>query len=101
VHTGTETVEKFGELVLIGSTVTLAGVQAPGWLLAPLLLLVVRPASVLAALVRTRPPHRERAFVAWFGVRGIGSLYYVAVAAERVRCPTTRRLRSSGRPWSA
>jgi NhaP-type Na+/H+ or K+/H+ antiporter len=63
--------------------VTLAGLQAPGWsgwLLAPLLLLVVRPASVLAALVRTRLTHPERAFVAWFGVRGIGSLYYVAVA---------------------
>jgi NhaP-type Na+/H+ or K+/H+ antiporter len=25
-------------------------------------------------------PAGERAFVAWFGVRGIGSLYYIAVA---------------------
>ena len=44
------TVEKFGELALIlllGSSVTLAGAQAPGWsgwLIAPVLLLVVPPA---------------------------------------------------------
>jgi NhaP-type Na+/H+ or K+/H+ antiporter len=25
-------------------------------------------------------PHRERLFLGWFGVRGIGSLYYVAAA---------------------
>ncbi len=86
VHHGAETVEKFGELALIlllGSSITLAGLQAPGWagwLLAPALLLVIRPASVAAALVRTSIPGRERAFAAWFGVRGIGSLYYVAVA---------------------
>lgn len=86
VHDGAEHVEKFGELALIlllGSTVTLAGLQAPGWtgwLLAPLLLLVIRPASVAAALTRSGLPLRDRAFVGWFGVRGIGSLYYVAVA---------------------
>jgi NhaP-type Na+/H+ or K+/H+ antiporter len=86
VHTGAETVEKFGELALIlllGSSVTVVGLQAPGWsgwLLAPVLLLLIRPASVMVALTRTNLPQRERAFVAWFGVRGIGSLYYVAVA---------------------
>lgn len=86
VHDGAEHVKKFGELALIlllGSTVTLAGLQAPGrtgWLVAMLLLLVVRPSSVFAALTLTRLPWRERAFVGWFGVRGIGSLYYVAVA---------------------
>ncbi len=86
VHHGAETVEKFGELALIlllGSSVTLAGLQAPGWtgwLLAPALLILIRPASVAIALTRTPIPGRERAFAAWFGVRGIGTLYYVAVA---------------------
>ena len=86
VHDGAEHVEKFGELALIlllGSTVTVAGLQAPGWsgwLLAPLLLLLIRPVSVAIALLRTDLAPRERAFTAWFGVRGIGSLYYVAVA---------------------
>ncbi|MBE2315878.1 cation:proton antiporter [Solirubrobacter sp. CPCC 204708] len=86
VHDGAETVEKFGELALIlllGSSLTLDGLQAPGWsgwLLAPALLLVARPVSVLIALVGSSMTARERLFVAWFGVRGIGSLYYAAVA---------------------
>lgn len=86
VHDGAEMVEKFGELALVlllVSTVTLDGLGAPGvagWLLVPVLLLVIRPAAVGLSLVRTRIPGRERAFIAWFGVRGIGSIYYAAVA---------------------
>jgi sodium/hydrogen antiporter len=86
VHDGAEVVEKFGELALVlmlGSTLTLAGLGEPGlagWLLAPLLLVLIRPLSVAIALLRTDLPASERSFVAWFGVRGIGSLYYVAFA---------------------
>jgi NhaP-type Na+/H+ or K+/H+ antiporter len=42
--------------------------------------LLIRPASVMLALTGSALPRSERAFIAWFGVRGIGSLYYVAVA---------------------
>jgi len=86
VHAGAEMLEKFSELALVlllGSTLTLTGLQEPGWagwLLVPALLLVIRPLSVLLSLVGSELPGAERSFVAWFGVRGIGSLYYVAVA---------------------
>jgi NhaP-type Na+/H+ or K+/H+ antiporter len=86
VHDGAEVVEKFAELamvLLLASAVNLTGLGEPGlagWLLVPLLLLVVRPVAVLVALARTRMGVGERAFVAWFGVRGIGSLYYAAAA---------------------
>ncbi|HVL97252.1 MAG TPA: cation:proton antiporter, partial [Solirubrobacteraceae bacterium] len=69
--------------LLVGSSLTLSGLAAPGltgWLLAPVLLLLIRPASVAIALVRSNLPRSERAFVGWFGVRGIGSIYYLAVA---------------------
>ena len=47
---------------------------------APLLLLVIRPLCGLIALAGSRSlGGRERLFVAFFGVRGIGSLYYMAV----------------------
>lgn len=87
VHDGAEVTEKFAELgviLLLGTMVTGAGLAAPGvagWALAPLLLLVVRPVAVLLSFARSPLPLRERAFLGWFGVRGIGSLYYVAVAA--------------------
>lgn len=86
VHGGVETVEKFGELsviLLIGSMVTLDGLAAPGlsgWLLVPVLLVAIRPLSVLIALAGSDLEWRERAFIGWFGVRGVGSLYYAAVA---------------------
>lgn len=86
VHAGAETIEKFGELALVlllGSTLTVAGLQEPGWsgwLLVPVLLLVIRPVAVLLGLAGSDLPRSERFFVGWFGVRGIGSLYYVAVA---------------------
>ena len=86
VHEGAEMVEKFSELALIlllGSVVTISALDEPGiggWLLVPVLLLVVRPAAVTAALVGTGMSRPERLFLAWFGVRGIGSLYYAAVA---------------------
>jgi sodium/hydrogen antiporter len=86
VHDGAEVVEKFGELVvilLLGTMLSLDGLGAPGvagWLLVPALILVIRPVSVLASLARSGLPGGERAFLAWFGVRGIGSLYYAAIA---------------------
>ena len=88
VHDGAEVAEKFAELsiiLLIGSMVTISGLAQPGWtgwLLVPLLLLVVRPLAVLAALFGSGRPRGERLFLAWFGVRGIGSLYYVAFAVS-------------------
>ena len=86
VHRGSEVVEKFGELaviLLLGSMVTLSGLTQPGWagwLLCALLLLVIRPLAVVLAFLGSPLDRRERAFLAWFGVRGIGSLYYVAAA---------------------
>ena len=86
VHDGAEVVEKFGELaviLLIGSMLSWNGLAAPGlsgWLLVPVLLLVIRPAAVFLSLLGSKRDWKERAFVAWFGVRGIGSLYYLAVA---------------------
>ncbi len=86
VHEGAEVVENFSELALIlllGSVVTLAGLGepgVPGWMLAGALILLIRPLTALAAFAGSGIGWRERSFVAWFGVRGIGSLYYVAVA---------------------
>ena len=86
VHGGAATVEQFAELALIlllGSTVTVAGLGAiglGGWALALILILAIRPLASLLALWPTRLPLAERAFIGWFGIRGIGSFYYVAVA---------------------
>ena len=87
VHLGAEQAEKLLELasvLMLGSMLTLAGLTAPGWegwLLAAVLIVAIRPASCVIALVGSKLDRpNERAFVSWFGVRGIGSLYYLAFA---------------------
>jgi NhaP-type Na+/H+ or K+/H+ antiporter len=86
VHDGAEVVEKFCELgliLLLGSLVTVTGLGVvgwSGWLLVPMLLFVVRPLATAIAFAGSSAAPGERAFIGWFGVRGIGSLYYVAVA---------------------
>ncbi|MDP9401208.1 MAG: cation:proton antiporter [Actinomycetota bacterium] len=85
VHHGAQIVEKFAELALIlllGTLVTVGNITTPGvlgWLLVAALIVVIRPAAVALGLAGTRLARGERVFVAWFGVRGIGSLYYAAV----------------------
>jgi NhaP-type Na+/H+ or K+/H+ antiporter len=63
----------------------LHGLQ-PGWdtlAFAAVLVGVVRPLSVLAVIRGTAMTRHQRRLVAWFGIRGIGSLFYAAFALER------------------
>jgi len=46
----------------------------------PLLFLVVRPLAVGAGLLGTQVVGTQRRLMAWFGIRGIGSLYYLFYA---------------------
>ena len=86
LHEVTLVVEKLGELavlLLLGSVLPIGGVLelgAPVFLVALGLIFVVRPLAVLLALLGSRLALRHRVFVAWFGIRGIGSIYYLGFA---------------------
>ncbi len=86
VHAGAETLERVFELatiLLLGSLLTLDGLSVPGvagWMLAAVLLLLVRPLACLVALAPAPLDRAERLWVGWFGVRGVGSLYYATAA---------------------
>lgn len=45
-------------------------------------LFIVRPAAVYAVVRPTAMSRHQRRLTAWFGIRGIGTLYYVAFVAE-------------------
>jgi NhaP-type Na+/H+ or K+/H+ antiporter len=80
-----EHLERLSELVLIllvGGTLFLDSWSWQAVGLALFLFLVARPVSVLAGLMGTRTPWRVRGMTGWFGVRGIGSLYYLMYAIE-------------------
>ena len=46
----------------------------------PLLFLVIRPVAVAMGLLGTDAKPAQRRLMAWFGIRGIGSLYYLLYA---------------------
>ncbi|MDO9387319.1 MAG: cation:proton antiporter [Thiobacillus sp.] len=80
-----EHLERLSELVLIlliGGTLFLDSWDWRAVGLALFLFLVARPASVLVGLLGTRTAWPIRGMVGWFGVRGIGSLYYLMFAIQ-------------------
>ena len=79
----TERMLMIGLLLLLGSAIA-GGVLAPltpaALGLIALVLLVVRPVSAWFALSSDCVTPAERATISFFGIRGIGSLYYIAYA---------------------
>ena len=46
----------------------------------PLLFVVIRPVAVLLGLPASRTTGAQRKLICWFGIRGVGSLYYLTYA---------------------
>lgn len=85
----TEKIEKLLEVIvilLLGALLRLnvmANYSLPLLLTAGFLLLVVRPLGVQLSLIGSRLPQPTRWLFGWFGVRGVGSLYYLAYALRK------------------
>lgn len=80
-----EHLERLSELTLIllvGGTLFLDSWSWRAVGLALFLFLAARPVSVLIGLLGTRTSWPIRGMVGWFGVRGIGSLYYLMYAIQ-------------------
>ncbi len=76
-----EQLDRIAELtlvVLVGALLSAHFTAAALWL-APLLFLVIRPLAVLPFTFGWMP-RQEATLIAWFGIRGIGSIYYLAFA---------------------
>jgi NhaP-type Na+/H+ or K+/H+ antiporter len=72
-------------LVLLGGAVTtglLAGTRWQEVLFAAVLILVIRPVTGWIGLAGGKTGPRERGVIAFFGVRGIGSLFYICYALQ-------------------
>lgn len=98
LHASAESIERVlsaALLVLLGGAV-IDGALAPLGLADALVglavVLVVRPVAGMLALVRTSTPRPERRAIAFFGIRGVGSVYYLAYALNRQPFDDARRL---------
>ncbi|MES2949551.1 MAG: cation:proton antiporter [Pseudomonadota bacterium] len=80
-----EHLERLSEMVLvilIGGTLFIDSWTWAAVGLSLFLFVVARPISVLVGLVGTATPWKIRGLSAWFGVRGVGSLYYLMFAIQ-------------------
>jgi len=78
-----EQLERIGEVVIVVLVGSLLSPELLEWRtlwLLPVLFFVVRPLSVLVGVIGARLTGRELAMMGWFGVRGVGSAYYLAYA---------------------
>jgi len=91
-----EQLERLGELavvLVVGAMLADIEVVGPGLWVALSLFVVIRPAATLLTLFRVPLSRPQRAFIAWFGVRGVGSIYYLAYALSHgVPAPAGRML---------
>jgi NhaP-type Na+/H+ or K+/H+ antiporter len=81
-------------LVLFGGAVARGLLDALTWqavAVAIAVVLVVRPLCAWLALVGGRGSHGERAAISAFGIRGIGSFYYLAYATSQAAFPPPTR----------
>jgi NhaP-type Na+/H+ or K+/H+ antiporter len=77
-----DALERMLEVLLVGIVgISLASHwDARALLLAAVLMLVIRPAATILLLAHSPMTRLQRLLVGWFGIRGIGSLYYLAYA---------------------
>ncbi|HUP64183.1 MAG TPA: cation:proton antiporter [Thermoanaerobaculia bacterium] len=78
-----EQLERIGEVVvvtLVGGLLSVGYLPAGLIWFAPLLFFLIRPAAVFLGLLGTGTPLSHQLLKAWFGIRGIGSVYYLMYA---------------------
>jgi NhaP-type Na+/H+ or K+/H+ antiporter len=79
---------KLGIFVVFGSLLTLSGLFSDGWAavaIVAVMLLVARPVAVFAALVGTRTDTAVKAFMSWFGPKGVATMTFsLLVLSDRI-----------------
>jgi NhaP-type Na+/H+ or K+/H+ antiporter len=77
-----ERIAEVGVVLLVGGMLSMGYISPEAIMVAPMLFLVIRPVAVMLGLAGSRAPVVQRNLMAWFGIRGIGSIYYVLAAVE-------------------
>ena len=77
---------KLGVFVVFGSVLTLHSLFGDGWAavgVAAFTLLAARPVAVLASVAGTRTSLAERAFMSWFGPKGVATMTFALLVLSR------------------
>jgi len=77
-----EKLVEMGIVMAVGAMLSYATPSMSMWWFVPLLFAVLRPLAVSAGLMGEAMPLAQRAMICWFGIRGIGSMFYLMFAIE-------------------
>lgn len=98
LHEFSDGLERLGAIVLLlllGGAIVRGALEPLGWsgaLVALVVVLVVRPVSGWLALLGSGPSRHERGVIAVYGIRGMGSVYYLAHATGQADFAGAERL---------
>ncbi|MDY7574148.1 cation:proton antiporter [Actimicrobium sp. CCI2.3] len=79
-----ERLAEFVVVLLLGILLSGCGLSREGLLVALLLLVLIRPVAVNLSMLGATVTRSQRLLISWFGIRGIGSLYYLVFALQYV-----------------
>ena len=77
--------EKFAELtlvLLVGAMLPYVAPRTAPWWFIPLLFVFIRPVAVAVGLLGDSSHGHQRRMISWFGIRGIGSVFYLMLAID-------------------
>lgn len=77
-----EHIAEFIMVLLLGIMLSVSGFSLEGFGLAVFLMMIVRPVAVMISLAGANVTWMQRNLMGWFGIRGIGSLYYLLFALQ-------------------
>lgn len=75
-----ERIAEVAIVLVVGAMLSYTYLQVSALWFVPVLLLVVRPVSVWLGLLGAPISSDQRTMISWFGIRGIGSIYYLMYA---------------------
>ncbi|HZV97923.1 MAG TPA: cation:proton antiporter [Methylophilaceae bacterium] len=75
-----EDISEFALVLVLGALLAYTYFYADLLWLAPAVFLLVRPIAVWLGLLRAPTGRQQRLLISWFGIRGIGSMYYLFYA---------------------
>ncbi|HEX2574843.1 MAG TPA: cation:proton antiporter, partial [Aquihabitans sp.] len=98
LHASAESIERLvsaGLLVLLGGAIVdgaLGPLRPGGALVGLAIVFIIRPLAGAVSMLRTSTPRGERWAIAFFGIRGMGSVYYLAYAINEAEFAEAEQL---------
>lgn len=77
-----ESIAEAASVLIVGALLSAGAFHLEGLAAALVLFVFIRPLSVYVAMIGTEASARHKRLVGWFGIRGVGTLYYLMFAID-------------------